>query len=230
MLCCGSAGLAQQADAPVVLDSVVAVVNNQVILTSDVDRAVRLAVLAPETADKKPDRKSALDRLISRALIEQQMTPDEAQSAQPTGKQLESALDELRTDLPACVRYNCSLQEGWSAFLAAHGFTEDQVDTYLRERLKILGFIENRFRQGIRISQEEIEAYYRDTLLPQYPAGQGAPKLDTVAPRISEILLQQQVNALFDSWLENLRKQGDVEIIEPTLSPAGEPAHNGGNS
>jgi hypothetical protein len=38
-----------------------------------------------------------------------------------------------------------------------------------------------------------------------------------VAPRIEEILLQQQVNTLFDDWLANLRKEGDVEVLDPSL-------------
>jgi hypothetical protein len=38
-----------------------------------------------------------------------------------------------------------------------------------------------------------------------------------VAPRIQEILLQRQVNALFGDWLKNLRKQGDVEVLDPSL-------------
>jgi len=39
-----------------------------------------------------------------------------------------------------------------------------------------------------------------------------------VSPRIQEILLQQQVNALFGEWLQNLRKQGDVEVLDPALA------------
>jgi hypothetical protein len=85
--------------------------------------------------------------------------------------------------------------------------------------MEMLAFIERRFRQGIRISQEETETYYRDSLLPQYAKGEKVPALNDVAPRIEEILLQQQVSAMFTAWLENLRKQGDVEILDPALEP-----------
>jgi len=123
---------------------------------------------------------------------------------------------------------NCAMEAGWKAFLESNGLTEKQVGDYLRERLRILGFIESRFRQGIRIPQEEIEAYYRNSLLPQYGAGVAAPKLADVAPRIEEILLQQQVNAMFGAWLENLRKQGEVEILDAELEPPESEAANGG--
>jgi hypothetical protein len=53
--------------------------------------------------------------------------------------------------------------------------------------------------------------------LPQYAPGVAVPDLDKVAPRIQEILLQRQVNILFDDWLKNLRKQGEVEVLDPAL-------------
>ena len=152
------------------------------------------------------------------------MTPEEKKAAAPTATEFAERLAQLRSELPACVRFHCATDQGWDAFLAANGLTEKQAEAYLRMRLSLLTFIENRFRQGIRITQDEIETYYRDTLVPQYSAGQQAPPLASVAPRIQEILLQQHVNQLFGSWLDNLRKQGDVEILDPALSPADQPA------
>jgi hypothetical protein len=90
----------------------------------------------------------------------------------------------------------------------------------MRGRSEILGFIANRFRGGIRIPPEDTERYYREILVPQYAPGSVVPPLSEVSTRIEEILLQQQVNALFGSWLDNLRKQGDVEIIDPAFEPA----------
>ena len=105
------------------------------------------------------------------------------------------------------------------AFLAAHTLTAVRVEAYLRYRLEILRFIEQRFRQGIQISPQQIDSYYHDVLLPQYAPGDTIPPLDQVAPRIQEILLQGQVNVLFGSWLDNLRQQGDVEVLDPAIAP-----------
>jgi hypothetical protein len=55
--------------------------------------------------------------------------------------------------------------------------------------------------------------------MPQYAAGETVPPLDQVAPRIQEILLQQQVNQMFDNWLTDLRRQGDVEVLDSDLAP-----------
>jgi len=206
--------------APVVLDRVVAVVNNHAILDSDLDDEIRLSVLDPGRGGLGVlTRKQALEQLISRALIEQQIREEDMQAADPTQAEVDARLAEVRKELPTCARENCASDAGWKTFLAAHGLTQERVTAYVRYRVEILRFIEQRFRQGIRISPQEIETYYRGTLLPQYAKGEAIPPLDKVSPRIEEILLQQQVNALFDDWLTNLRTQGEVEVLDPALEP-----------
>jgi hypothetical protein len=229
-LCLSAAGpiraLAQtlQPAAPVVLDRVVAVVNNQAILTSDVEDEIRLSVLDPGRGGLGVlTRARALDQLIGRALIQQQMHQEDTQAAEPSQEEVDARLIEIRKELPACVRENCASAAGWSAFLFTHALTPTLVETYLRHRVEILRFIEQRFRQGISISPPEIEAYYHNTLLPQYAKGETIPTLELVSNRIQEILLQQRVNVLFDDWLSNLRKQGDIEVLDPALeAPAPE--------
>jgi peptidyl-prolyl cis-trans isomerase SurA len=213
-------GFAQTGTA-VPLDRVVAVVNRQVILSSDIDDDIQLSVLDPAPgAHVTMSRHRALDELISRALIQQQIRREDLPSIQPTADEVAARVEEIRRQLPACVRAHCETDAGWKAFLTAQGLTQYRVEAYLRTRIQILRFIEERFRQGIQISEEQIETYYRDTLLPQYPAGMSAPPLKQVSSRIEEILLEQQVNELFDNWLDNLRSQGDVEILDPALQAA----------
>jgi peptidyl-prolyl cis-trans isomerase SurA len=222
-----SAGPPQSA-APVVLDRVVAVVNDHAILASDLKEEMLLSVLEPNDADRGAETPElALQRLISRSLIRQQIREEDAQSTAPTAEEIDARLEEIRRQLPICVREHCATDAGWEAFLDRHGLSQERVRAYLRNRLQILRFIEIRFRQGIRISDQEIATYYRSTLLPQYPAGQAAPPLAEVSPRIQEILLQQRVNAMFNDWLDNLRQQGEVEVLDPSLEAAAKPDHGG---
>jgi hypothetical protein len=199
----------------------VAVVNRQAILMSDIEDEFRLSVLDPSRVGlSELTPQQSLQRLISRTLIQQQIHQEDMEAARPGPDEIAARLKEIRNELPACVRSNCSSESGWKAFLASHDLTPERVNTYLRNRLEILRFIEMRFRQGIRIAPEDVEAYYREKLLPLYPPGQTPPPLDQVVPRIEEILLQQQVNVLFDDWLENLQKQGEIEVLDPALDPA----------
>jgi peptidyl-prolyl cis-trans isomerase SurA len=206
------------AQTPVVLDRVVAVVNQKAILASDIDEEIQISVLDPaRTGQSQLTRQRALDQLISRTLIQQQIRREDLLATQPSQDELNARLMEIRKELPECVHQNCATDAGWKAFLAAHDLTEERVAAYLRYRIEILGFIEQRFRSGIHIPQQDIENYYRNTLVPQYKAGETIPPLEKVATRIEEILLQQQVTSLFDEWLTNLRNQGDVEVLDPTL-------------
>lgn len=228
LLSCALPALAQAPDpatpvpaGSVTLDRVVAVVNRQVILESDLEDEMQLSVLDPTTnGNAKDTKQQALERLISRALIQQQIQQENIPAAEPTPAEVAGRLKDIRTELPACIRADCASDAGWNEFLAHHELSAARVDKYLRTRLEILSFIELRFRQGIRITPEEIETYYRDTLLAQYPSGQTPPPLQQVSSRIEEILLQQRVNTLFETWLSNLRSQGQIQILDSTLERA----------
>ena len=87
---------AQPAQAEV-LDRVVAVVNNRAILASDVDEQMRLAVLEPGlTGASVLTPGLALEQLISRALIQQQIRQEDAQAAEPSQAEVEARVTEIR--------------------------------------------------------------------------------------------------------------------------------------
>ena len=213
-----SAGSQERDGSRVVLDRVVAVVNSRAILVSELNDEMRVSILEQDNGGRgRETPQDALQRLIERTLIRQQIREEEERSLVPTEDEVSKRLGELRKRLPVCVHADCASDAGWNEFLAAHGLTQQRVESYLRNRIEILKFIEIRFRQGIHISPEQIEAYYRETLSPQYPPGRPVPALNQVSARIEEILLQRQVNALFSDWLDNLRKQGDIEVLDPSL-------------
>ncbi len=213
---------------PVVLDRVVAVVNNQAILSSEVAEEVRLSVLEPAAASAAPITSArALDEIVSRTLVQQQMRREDVQADTPTAEEIDARIREIRRELPACAHHKCGSDEEWAVFLALHGLTASSVETYLRNRMEILRFIEDRFRQGIRVAPQEVEDYYRKTLLPQLAPGAATPSLESVSARIEEILVEQKVNALFDDWLMNLRRQGEVEVLDPELELPGSASGGG---
>jgi hypothetical protein len=199
------------------LDRVIAVVNTQVILASDLDLEMRLSRLIPGGERRDSSEARALDRLTTRALIEQQILQEDPNGMTIAPAELAAGLAEMRQNLPACKQHECSTPEGWSAYLATLGLTPQRVETYWSNRMAVLRFIEQRFRAGIRIAPEEIKKYYDETMLPQYAKKEDAPPLDRIAPRIQEILLQQQVNTMLSDWLKSLQDQGQVEVLDPVL-------------
>jgi peptidyl-prolyl cis-trans isomerase SurA len=197
------------------LDRVVAIVNGDLILDSDVDQERRLGALLPYgEAEGTPTRGRALDRLINRDLILQQahlQPQDEISTADARND-----LAALRQSLPNCRELQCESQTGWDHALAGQGFTDATLTELWRQRMEVLAFIEQRFRIGIKITPEQIAAYYKQTLLPQYAALHAAPApLAAVTGRIQQVLLEQQVSKLLDDWLQSLRAQGSVVVLHP---------------
>jgi hypothetical protein len=198
----------------VALDLVVAVVNEDLILESDLDEETRMAGFQPFGDRTVVTREELIERLIDRDLILQQIR---LQPQSPiTDAQVDAELRVLRNNIPECVAYGCETDAGWERFVAVQGFTVEELRERWRQRMQVLRFVEARFRMGIRISQEEMDAYYAGTLVPAYEKEKVTPPAEVaIADKIQEILLQKQVDKLLDDWLTSLRAEGSVRIVKP---------------
>jgi peptidyl-prolyl cis-trans isomerase SurA len=209
----GSAAVPASAQGQV-LDRLVAVVNGDVILESDVDEERRFEEVQPYRTVAESTRAKLIERLVDRALILQQAALQAEDAV--TDKELDAQIATLRTDIPECQQYHCETDEGWKSYLAKHGFTVEEFSSRWRKRMQLLRFIELRFRNGVSIKDEEIQEYYDKTMLPEYEKRHVTPPpVDTIKRRIEEVLLQQQVSALLQDWLKSLRAQGSVWIVTP---------------
>ena len=197
------------------LDRVDAIVNGDLILDSDVDQERRFAALLPYgEASGAYDRDQAVERLINRDLILQQSKLQPGNEISDAAA--EKDLDALRKAIPTCKEFHCETQVGWDKFLASEGFTEQSLLVLWKQRMEVLAFIEQRFRMGIKVTPDEIKAYYEKTMLPLYAQQHVTPPtLDTLSKRIEEVLLQQRVSSLLDNWLQSLRAQGSVVVLHP---------------
>ena len=142
------------------LDRLVAVVNGDVILESDVDEERRFEEVQPYRTIAESTRAKMIERLVDRALILQQaaLEPEDA----VTDKELDAQLATLRKDIPECKQYHCETDEGWKSYLADHGFTVEEFSSRWRKRMQLLKFIEVRFRNGVSIKDEEIKDVLRE--------------------------------------------------------------------
>jgi hypothetical protein len=209
----GPMGKASGAQA-VTLDRVVAVVNGDLVLESDVEAERRFEAFHPLSSTKTSTRDELINRLIDRALILQQIA---VQPEPPISEaEVDSELMSLRKAIPKCAAYHCETDAGWQKFVTDQGLTLPELRVHWKLRMEVLRFIEERFRMGIRITPQEIDDYYKKTLIPAYQKENAqAPAEDTIKDRIQEILLQQQVDKLLDDWLTALRAQGTVRILKP---------------
>jgi peptidyl-prolyl cis-trans isomerase SurA len=206
----GSAGTG----ARVSLDRVVAILNGDLILESDVEAEGRFAAFQPFREAKPVSQDQLIDRLIDRAVILQQMA---LQPEPPiTDAEVDAELATLRKSIPKCAAYHCETDAGWEKFVADQGFEMEELRDRWRARMQVLRFVEERFRTGITIPPSDIDDYYRKTMIPAYEKEKMTPPPEaTLADRIQEILLQQRVDKLLDDWLTSLRAQGSVRILKP---------------
>lgn len=197
------------------VDRVVAIVNGDLILDSDVDEETRFQAFQPYREAGTFTRERSLERLINRNLILQQAKLQGSEE-QVSDEAVNREINELRHNIPACIRYGCASDAGWHRFLADNGFTEAAFRERWRSRMQVLQFIEDRFREGSHITDAEVKTYYEVHLVPQYKAqGVKAPPLDSVSAGIRQVLLEQQISHLLVDWLKSLRAQGQVVVLHP---------------
>lgn len=215
LLTAGSSGFAGE-----VLDRIVVVVNDEVILQSDVDAAVRYEALLndkPLEQVTAADRHDALNRLIDQTLILQQMR--QAEIPPPPAQELGTEVQKIRAQLVVGAS-----DSSWAAALARYGLTEDEFAYRAGIQFQITRFLDLRFRPMVRVDRATIEEYYRDKFLPQWrqESAQPAPPLREVESRIESVLVEQQIDQLLVAWLATLRNQADIHL-HPAVSEPGRP-------
>jgi len=192
------------------LDRIVATVNGEPVLASDVEGAIRVEALLQGRAISEislADYQAALDRLIDRMLIRQQMTSGYA----APGQQVEERMAQVRTAFP-----EAKSAAAWQALLAAYGVREQQLHKSVEEQVQLMQFVDARLRPMVRVSPEEIEGYYKEKLLPELSRkGAATEPLADVQSGIRELLVQERIDARLNGWLASLREQANVRILNP---------------
>lgn len=197
------------------VDRVVAIVNGQIVLDSDVNEERRFEAIQPypNTAGE-PTRDQEIERLVNRDLILQQAKLQSEISV--TDADVEAQITGLKKDLPACKQVGCTTAAGWDRYLASHGFTEGEFRDRWHQRMEVLAFINARFGVGTTVSGAQVREFYQNTMLPQYAkAHVKAAPLASVEGRIRDVLQQEQVSNLLRDWLQSLRAQGSITILHP---------------
>jgi SurA N-terminal domain len=199
-----------------IVDRIVATVNGQPILQSDWDTALRCeAFLDQRPLEFTPEAgRASLDRLVDQELLRQQIRTFQLQ---PAGDdRLRERLQEIRRQIPGAAG-----DAGWQAALQRYGLTQSELEERVADQVEILHFIEIRLRPTVHVDRRSIEAYYRDTLLPQLRArGAKQAPLAEVSAQIEEILSQQALDSLLADLLRDLRQQSQIRIDDAAMPPA----------
>lgn len=206
------AGAAAAPAAPVrtpapatLVDRVVAVVDEDPILDSDIERVVRLGLLPAVAAESvAEERRRALDLAIEQKLRLHEV--DRFGFEETPLALLDRQMEEVRSRFPA--------EEAFRAELARLGLDETALRQLLARQLSVLAYVEERLGPRVFVSVDDIGRYYNEELLPELKkSGVGPaelPTLESVRESIRAVLRERRLNEEIDRWTADLRGKADV--------------------
>jgi hypothetical protein len=182
-----------------VVDRIVARVENDIILLSD----VRELKEYQELLDGKSESESALvDRLIDQWIVR-----SEAQLSRiPEPKD-----EEIDREVSRVVRSFSSPAE-YEARKKQSGLGDAEVRKIVATQLYLSNYLDSRFRPSVQIDEKAIEDFYQNAVVPRAKArGQEPPTLDASRDIIQDALVQSDITEQADRWLKETRDRLHVQ-------------------
>ena len=189
----------------VVLDRVAIIVGKRVVKNSDIERDLRASqFLNGEAVNVSIEAKRKVaDRLIVQELVRQEIM--NGGYSQPSERDVDALLQQKQRDAAALARY---------------GLTADQLRRYLLWQLTVLRFIDERFRPGVLVTDEDVRDYYekhRAELQKAYPKSN---TVEALTPKIQEIISGELVNQRFEDWIEETKRRTRIEFRDAAFGGA----------
>ncbi|MGI8989130.1 MAG: hypothetical protein ACR2I2_06045 [Bryobacteraceae bacterium] len=199
--------LAISLQSAVVLDRIAVVVGKHAIKASDIERDLRLTeFLNREKLDLDADaRHKAAERLIDQTIIRDEIA--NGGYSRPTDADVAALLNQLRKD-----RFGGS-ESRLRETLSSYGLSENRLRAQLLWQLTVLKFIDQRFRAGVLVTDDEVREYFDQhlaSLKREYPKDNG---FEALAPEIRASLEGERVNTNFTNWIEQARKRNRIEYM-----------------
>jgi peptidyl-prolyl cis-trans isomerase SurA len=187
----------------VVVDRIAIVVGKRAIKTSDIDREVRITDFVngdPLKIDAQ-SREEAAERLIGQELIRREIEAGGYRTA--AAPDVEQFLAELKKQ-----RFGPDTE--YRRALAQYGITEETLRRHVQWQMTVLDFIEQRFRPGVVVSEDDV----RDYALRHPVSDKGATPADDERRQIEDEIAGPRVTKLFEEWLEQARRQANPRRME----------------
>lgn len=212
VLACGTVSGARTQDP---VDRVAAVVEDSIVTYSEILWLIRYRgfPLPDDPAEVASLCQEVLSQLINQKLITRETlrTP----FINVTDNELENYLTLYKQRFPG--------EEGYRAKLAEIGIGEEDFLSMIRRQIIVNKFIELRFEPFIIVLPAEIDAYYKDELIPELQLNnQPVPELPIVEETIRQILSVRKTTQELERWVRATRDTARVQLLldrEPSRAP-----------
>ncbi|HEY2545415.1 MAG TPA: hypothetical protein VGI46_05075 [Candidatus Acidoferrum sp.] len=182
-----------------VVDRIVARVENDIILQSDVQQLKEYQELV--------DGKSKSESVILDLLVDQWIVRSEAELSrfpEPTDAEVDVELSRLVKSFSSPAEYEARKNKS--------GLNDAEVRKIVAAQLYLSNYLDSRFRPSAQIDEKAIEDFYENAVIPRAKArGQEPPTLDASRDIIQEALVQSDINQQADRWLKESRARLHVQ-------------------
>ena len=183
-----------------VIDRILATVGGALILQSDAVAAARFGFV--DLPAQGNPLQFTLDRLIERRLM--LIEVDRYAPPEPPRALLDERMQQLDQRIGSGERLDAILRET--------GFTLEQLRLYVRDDLRIEGYVQQRFGAAYRPSDEEVVAYYRSHEAEFTRDGKLRP-FEEVRDAVRSALLAERQAASVREWMASLRRRTEVNVL-----------------
>jgi hypothetical protein len=195
LICAAAAPLPAQE----IIDRIVARVESEVILLSDVRALGRYQQFV--------EGKSESDAQLLDRLIDQWIVRNEAETAQfrrPSEGDIVTGVDRVQKSFTSTSEYETRK--------AQVGLTDADIKSMVASQLYLSNYLDSRFRPSAKVESKDVEEFYEKAVVPRAQArNQAAPSLDDAREYIHEALIQRSINEQADRWLSESRGRLRVE-------------------
>jgi hypothetical protein len=182
-----------------VVDRIVARIENDIILLSDVRALARYQQLVDGKSESDPQ---ILDRLVDQWIVRNEA--DTAQFPHPTADDVTRGVERVQKSFPSPEEYEARKKQ--------IGVTDADVRSMVAAQLYLSNYLDSRFRPSVRVEAKDVEDFYDKAVIPRAQArGQTPPTLDAARDYIRDALIQRGIDEQADRWLNESRGRVRVE-------------------
>ena len=197
----GGLAFAGPMQAQEVIDRIVARVENEVILMSDIRGLSRYQ----QFVDGKPEPdEQLLDRLIDQWIVRTEA--EASRFPQPSEADINREMERQQRLFASSEEYESRKRE--------RGLSDAEVRRMVAAQLFLSNYLDSRFRPSVQIEPKAIEDFYQNAVIPRAQArGQAPPKLEAAHDVIQEALVQRGINEQAERWLKESRARLHVDKL-----------------
>ena len=198
---------AGRACAQEVIDRIVARIESDIILLSDVRALQRYQQLVDGKAETDAQ---ILDRLVDQWIVRNEA--DTARFARPSDADITSAVERVQKSFTSAEEYEARKKQ--------IGLTDVDVRNMAEAQLYLGNYLDSRFRPSAKVDSKDVEEFYEKGVVPRAQArGQAPPPMDTARDYIHEALVQKSIDEQTERWLSESRGRLHVETLLEQSTP-----------